>query len=240
MDMRNRLKIIVGSIGLLVAPLVNATDLNDVKNKFESLLPFTVSEVKQSPVSNFYQIESPRGIFYSSKDGKYIFSGSLHKFEDGLTNLTALRLQELSIAKLAKIENKLITFPAKNEKFQVTVFTDPSCGYCRKLHTEMDQYNELGITIKYAAFPRGGVDSPMATTLKRIWCSPTKNEAMNAAKTDTAFSSTTSCENPVNEMYELGNSLGINGTPALVFKDGSMTPGYMPPAQLLVKLKEQQ
>ncbi len=210
-----------------------------IKTKFESLLPFSISLVSDAPIEGFYQLESEKGIFYSSRDGEKIFSGSLHEFEEGLLNLTAIRQQELSTGQLAELRDQLIVYKAKNEKHFVTVFTDPTCGYCRKLHSEMKSYNDLGITIAYAAYPRGGNNSQMANTLRNIWCSKDQKDSMNKAKSDIAFQAQ-NCDSPVSKMYDIGSSLGINGTPALFLPNGEMIAGYQPAAQLLATLETQQ
>ena len=54
----------------------------------------------------------------------------------------------------------MIVFPAEKERHTITVFTDLDCGYCRKLHKEIDQFNAEGITVRYLMFPRAGVGSP--------------------------------------------------------------------------------
>ncbi|MCU8005859.1 thioredoxin fold domain-containing protein [Shewanella sp. SM96] len=209
---------------------------DEVKAKFENLLPFKVSKVTDSPLADFYQIESEKGIFYASNDGKYIFSGSLHKFSDGLMNLTAIRQRELANEQMAVLQGDLILFPAKDEKYRVTVFTDPTCGYCRKFHSEIRQYNELGITIAYAAFPRGGVKSEMATLLRNVWCSDNQAEALTKSKNDIPVVAK-ACTDPVDKMYHLGESLGISGTPSIILPNGEMLPGYQPPQQLLQTLE---
>ncbi|GGP59037.1 thiol:disulfide interchange protein DsbC [Shewanella algicola] len=218
-------------------PAVSADiSAEQAKSKFESLLPFKIKQVSEAPVSGFYQLESEKGIFYASRDGEYIFSGSLHQFSDGLLNLTALRQRALANDQMKAIQDELIVFPAKDEKYRVTVFTDPTCGYCRKLHSEIEGYNALGITIAYAAFPRGGINSDMDRLLKDVWCSKDQNQALTDSKNDIAIARG-SCETPVDEMYSIGESLGINGTPAIILPNGEMVPGYRPPEQLLKTLE---
>jgi len=219
------------------APTI-AADLTttEAKAKFELLLPFKINQVSDSPLAGFYQLESEKGIFYASRDGEYIFSGSLHSFSDGLLNLTAVRQRELANGQMEAIQDELIVFPAKNEKYRVTVFTDPTCGYCRKLHSEIEQYNDLGITIAYAAFPRGGINSEMDKLLKDVWCSKDQNKALSDAKNDIPIAKG-SCKTPVDQMYQIGESLGINGTPAIILPNGEMVPGYRPAQQLLQTLE---
>jgi thiol:disulfide interchange protein DsbC len=236
--MNSKLKLF--SVAMLAASsfstLADVMTQDAIKVKFESLLPFSVTEIKQAPIKDFFQIETEKGIFYASTDGKKIFSGSLHKFEEGLLNLTAKRQQELTKKQLADLQDELIIYQAPNEKYVVTVFTDPTCGYCRKLHQEMKEYNDLGITIAYAAYPRAGVNSEMSTTLNNIWCSSDQVDAMNKAKTDRPFP-TVKCKSPVEKMYNIGSAMGIHGTPALILPNGEMVPGYQPAKQLLNTLE---
>ncbi|MGI2115593.1 bifunctional protein-disulfide isomerase/oxidoreductase DsbC (plasmid) [Shewanella sp. HL-SH4] len=238
--MNSKLKLL--SVAMLAvssfSTLAAAMTQDAIKVKFESLLPFNVTEIKQAPIEGFFQVETEKGIFYASNDGKKIFSGSLHKFEEGLLNLTALRQQELTTKQLDDLQDELIVYEAPNEKYFVTVFTDPTCGYCRKLHHEMKEYNDLGITIAYAAYPRGGVNSQMSTTLNNIWCSSDQLDAMNKAKDD-QYIPTVKCQSPVEKMYNLGSAMGINGTPALFLPNGELVPGYQPPKQLLMTLENQ-
>lgn len=231
-------KILATVLSVVMSAPTLAADLTttEAKAKFELLLPFKINQVSDSPLAGFYQLESEKGIFYASRDGEYIFSGSLHSFSDGLLNLTAVRQRELANEQMEAIQDELIVFPAKNEKYRVTVFTDPTCGYCRKLHSEIEQYNDLGITIAYAAFPRGGINSEMDKLLKDVWCSKDQNKALSDAKNDIPIAKG-SCQTPVDQMYQIGESLGINGTPAIILPNGEMVPGYRPAQQLLQTLE---
>jgi len=121
----------------------------------------------------------------------------------------------------------------------VTVFTDVSCGYCRKLHSQIADYNKLGITVRYLAFPRAGVPSANADEMQAIWCAKDPLKAMTEAKAGKKVSAA-SCDAKIAEQYQLGNSFGVNGTPAIVLEDGNMIPGYQPPEDLLRTLEARQ
>ena len=130
----------------------------------------------------------------------------------------------------------MIVFPAKEQKHVITVFTDIDCGYCRKLHAEMDKYNEEGITVRYLMFPRAGVDSPSYKKAVTVWCSKDQLDAMTRAKNGENLPNLT-CDNPIQEEYELGQLIGVRGTPAIVMDDGGMLPGYVPAARLAKALE---
>ena len=99
---------------------------------------------------------------YVTEDGKYFFYGELYSIdESNINNLTDEAKQDkranLISSNLSSAD--FITFPAQRAKHEITVFTDVDCGYCRKFHSEIADYNEIGITVNYVAFPRSGPDS---------------------------------------------------------------------------------
>jgi thiol:disulfide interchange protein DsbC len=113
----------------------------------------------------------------------------------------------------------------------VSIFTDIDCGYCRKLHSEIDQYMAQGITIRYMFFPRAGKGSDSYKKAVSVWCAADKNKALTAAKKGENLDAKT-CENPVDEHMALGEAFGMNGTPMIVTQKGNILPGYVPAPQL--------
>ena len=101
----------------------------------------------------------------------------------------------------------------------------------------MDKYNDLGIRIRYMAFPRAGVDSEAYDKAEDVWCSDDRKQAMTDAKNGKEVDSD-SCITPVQAQYEMGRRLGVNGTPALFLETGEMLPGYVPPKRLKQILDE--
>ena len=129
-----------------------------------------------------------------------------------------------------------ISFQSDNEKFTVIIFTDVDCGYCRKFHNEIADFNNLGITVNYVAFPRSGLDSNSYNKIVTAWCSSYPKETMTQMKQgqDVAISL---CKNhPVKKHYLLGQKIGITGTPAIIKSNGELLPGYLPPEELLLLL----
>ena len=113
----------------------------------------------------------------------------------------------------------------------VTVFTDIDCGYCRKMHSQMAAYNKEGIKIRYLMFPREGVNSDSFNKAVAVWCADDRQDAMTKAKRGEEIARKT-CDNPVEAQFELGQKLGVRGTPSMILEDGEMIPGYVPPTQL--------
>ncbi|MDH3941605.1 MAG: DsbC family protein, partial [Xanthomonadales bacterium] len=132
---------------------------------------------------------------------------------------------------------KQITFAPENPEYELTVFTDIDCGYCRKLHAQVEEYNENGISIHYMAFPRAGIGSKSYDKAVSVWCAEDQQDAMTQAKMG-SDPDPLQCENPIAEQYQLGMALGVTGTPALLTADGTLIPGYMPPEKLRARLDE--
>lgn len=210
--------------------------------KLQTSVPnLAVQDITTTPVKGLYQLETTAGeLLLISADGNHIIAGDLHQLgpNGGITNLTEKRRGEQRQAALKGLQDKdLVIFPAKGkEKGEVLVFTDTTCGYCRKLHSEIEQINQLGITVKYAAWPRSGLASPAGETLTNIWCSSDRRSAMTKAKLSNedipAPKGQTCDQKVIQDQINLGFRMGIQGTPAVFLKDGRQVGGYLPAQQL--------
>ena len=221
-------------LSLAVAPMLFAAPAGDydaLKQQLTKRLGIEIITLKDAPVDGLLEAVTSHGILYVSKDGTKLMQGTIYDLQDGMNNLTEAAMAKPRLEKLKPFEDQMLVYKAKNEKHVVTVFTDITCGYCRKLHHQMKEYNERGITIRYMAYPRAGVPSKVADEMESIWCSKDPKKAMDDAKTGKDVPLAT-CDADVNAQYQLGVSFGISGTPSLILEDGTMLPGYMPPAQL--------
>jgi thiol:disulfide interchange protein DsbC len=156
-------------------------------------------------------------------------------------NITKNRNNMKREALMAKLDDKdLVIFKAKGkEKSVINVFTDIDCGYCRKLHGEVARLNDLGITVRYLAYPRSGVTDRRTGQLtgsfkkiKSVWCDDNRAEAMTAAKSNNSIKDNLDCDAPIAEHIALGYEVGVSGTPAIVLQDGRFIGGYMPADEL--------
>ena len=196
--------------------------------------PVAVSSVSPSPVDGLYLIQLEGGqVLYASADGQHLIQGEMLSVKDGeIRNLTAeTRAQAISGVVNGIPASEMVVFAPPQPKTHVTVFTDVDCGFCRKLHEEVDQLNDLGIEVRYAAFPRGGMQSPTATTMRSIWCADDQQAAMTRAKQGRSVKAA-SCDDPVEQQLMLGMQVGVQGTPAIFMANGTLVPGYKPAAQL--------
>jgi thiol:disulfide interchange protein DsbC len=207
-----------------------------VKNKLQNSLGMTISSIGDAPVSGLLQVMTDKGLFYISQDGKYLLQARVYNIDEGMRNETESAMGGARLGGLANFEDAMIEYKAKDEKYVVSIFTDITCGYCRKLHNEMSEYNDLGITVRYLAFPRGGLKSRTYADMVSVWCADDKQGAMDNAKAGGTVASKR-CETKVAEQYAFGQKVGVTGTPNIIMPDGSVIPGYQPPKKLEQALK---
>jgi thiol:disulfide interchange protein DsbC len=186
-----------------------------------------LKSVKPAAIPGLYEVIVGAQVLYVSADGRYLIDGSIFdtKTEKSLTEAT--RKAAVTDAIDAIGEKNMIVFSPKEKKHTLTVFTDIDCGYCRKLHSEIDSYLDKGIEIHYMLFPRAGKNSESYRKAVAVWCSEDRNEALTVSKSGKAIPMQT-CDNPVDEHMELATELGLRGTPLLVLEDGRLQPGYAP------------
>ncbi len=186
--------------------------------------------IKATAVPELYEVELGQGnVLYATASGGHFVVGEIYQVgPDGIVNLTEQK-RALARAELLKDidQNDLITFaPEKPAKSEIYVFTDVDCGYCRLLHREVARLNELGVSVNYLAYPRGGLGSDVYRRMVSAWCADDRKGAMTALKTGKGIPSADCEESPVRAQFQLGHQLGVQGTPAIFLADGTLIPGY--------------
>lgn len=209
-----------------------------VRARLEPILPgLPADAVRPSDVPGLYEVQDGANFGYVTADGKYMIEGDLLNLATG-ESVTENRRKADRVAKLDAIgeDNMIIFAPQGRTKHVVTVFTDVDCGYCRRLHSQMAQYNALGIEIRYLSYPRTGPDSESFRKAEAVWCSADRKNALTQAKLGAPVSGGEKCDNIVRREWDLGNAFGLRGTPLLVLEDGSIVNGYLPPDTLEQRL----
>lgn len=201
----------------------------------------TVTSVEASVIPGLYKTEIGEGSqVYATADGKYFIAGEVYEVSPGkIVNLTD---QERNVERakiIAGINKKdTINFAPKGAVKKVMyVFTDVDCGYCQLLHSKVPEYNELGIEVRYLAYPRAGIPSKSYSKIASAWCAQDRNDAITKLKNRQEIPENVCEGNPVPAQFELGRKIGLSGTPALVFEDGQLIGGYLEPARLIEMLQ---
>jgi len=220
------------------AVAANPTGKSDPRLELTKKVPGTKpDDFRQSPVPGLWELARGADIVYVTADGKYALAGDLYEIATD-TNVSERRRRDARLDLLSSVpESQMVVFSPKDPKYTVTVFTDVDCGYCRKLHSEMAKYNELGIRVRYLFYPRSGPNTESWDKAVAVWCSPNRNDALTRAKRGEAIKMAKCGTTPVDHDYELGQEIGLRGTPAIVLANGDMLPGYLPPALLAKRLQ---
>jgi thiol:disulfide interchange protein DsbC len=194
-----------------------------------------VDSVRPSPMKGVYEVVMGAETAYVSADGKFLIAGDLYEI-DSRTNLTEAGRQKTRIDALAKLDERdMIVFKPETVKHTITVFTDVDCGYCRKLHSEVKQLNDLGVKVRYLAYPRSGPGSEDWRKMEAVWCSKDRKNAITEAKAGRDVKSG-QCATPVAKQFQLGEQMGVRGTPAIFTANGDYIGGYLTPGQMIKEL----
>ncbi len=194
-----------------------------------------IDKVEPSAVSGLYQLSSGPLVIYLSENGRYVFQGNifdLHNKQDNITEKARKTALVTALQYLQKEGAQGIEYPAPNSQYTLTVFTDVSCGYCRKFHQSVPTLNKQGVSVRYLAFPRNGESSASYRQLVSVWCGEDPKALLTNAKAGQTIPEKM-CVNPVKKHHELGLLAGVQGTPTLVLPDGTLVPGYIEPGELI-------
>jgi thiol:disulfide interchange protein DsbC len=200
--------------------------------------------VKSTPIPGLWEVAVGPQVVYLSEDGRYMVRGEVIDMMTG-RNMTDARQSELRAEIANRIsgqldESRMVVFSPEKPRYTITVFTDIDCGYCRKLHREIDEYTKRGIKVRYMFYPLAGPGSPSWAKADAVWCSPDRNEAMTRAKLGEEVKPVLPCENtPAASHSEIATQLGVRGTPMILLEDGQTLPGYVPAEQLAAYLAAQ-
>ena len=246
------MKPILSSASILLAAVVAASliagaavaddsdaGLEAVRSKISTMFgSIEPDSVTRSPVAGWFTIQQGSIIAYVSEDGRYLLQGDLIDLDQQVNLSDQLRNSSRRDLVRALATDKTIHFSPDEPKYSVTVFTDIDCTYCRKLHSQIDDYMAAGIEVRYLLYPRNGPTSKSWSTSEDVWCAQDRNGALTAAKLDREFETSQCDASAVTDHYGLGRDVGLSGTPAIVLEDGTLIGGYLPPEQLALRLQQ--
>ena len=198
-----------------------------------------VTAIAESPLPGVYEVVSEGQIYYLTPDGRFMVEGSIIDLENRV-NISEQRRGNLQLELIHEVpEDQMVVFnnDAGDATRWITVFTDTDCGFCQKLHREIDLITDADIKVRYLMFPRAGMQSASFRELQSVWCSDDQQEAMTVAKTGGSVKEST-CENPIQSHVDLAGRVGLRGTPLIYLDDGTKIPGYRPANELIRMIAE--
>jgi len=208
-------------------------ELQRVQDKVSGLFgEIQPEDIFASPVPGWYTIRKGAIVAYVSADGRYLLQGDMIDL-DLQINLSENSRNDARHEMLSTYpEDQMIVFTPDEKRYSVSIFTDVDCTFCRRLHSQMDEYLAEGIEIRYLLYPRNGPTSESWSKAEQVWCADDRREALTQAKLDKKFE-THSCDpSIISEHYSMGQDVGLRGTPAIVLEDGTLLSGYLPPERL--------
>ena len=226
----------LAATGFLAIP-VNADDAAELQHVRETVAGMFTEideeDIFPSDVDGWYTIRKGTIIVYISSDGRYLLQGDLIDLAEQVNlsekDRNAARIKVIGTA----VDDEAIVFTPKIVRHSVSVFTDIDCTFCRRLHSQIEEYMDEGIEVRYYLYPRNGPTSPSWAKAEQVWCSDNRNEALTLAKLDKDFQTRDCDSSIVSTHYSMGQDVGLRGTPAIVFEDGTLISGYLAPKQLI-------
>lgn len=232
----------------IAQPLIAADKgMTAVKASLKSITNAEPDAISESVIPGVFEAVFGAQVVYLTADGRYMLEGEIYDIKNRV-NVTEDKRKAGRLKAVKTLDKEgMIVFPAKGEtKHVITTFTDIDCGYCRKLHDQVKEYNEMGIEIRYAAFPRAGLKSKSFDKAAAVWCAVDRNKAMTFAKGGAKLTQLQAleqvkqknCKDPIAKHFQTAREIGVTGTPTLVMDNGQVIPGYVPPERLIKMLSE--
>lgn len=195
-----------------------------------------IDEIRATPIAGLYELRIGSDLVYGDASGQYLVQGQIIETASR-RNLTEERINKLTAVDFASLPLKdAIVWKTGNGKRRIAVFSDPNCGYCKRFEAELSKARDL--TVYTFLMPILSEDS--ATKSKAIWCAKDSTASWRSWMLDGVNPGklAADCANPIERNLELGRKLKVNGTPAIVFEDGTRVPGMVPAAELERRLGE--
>ena len=234
-------KLIVATFaaGLSLAAHADATT-DALAQKLKTAMPgIPLTSVTPTPLAGIYEVVVGSDVVYMSADGKYMFQGVLVDF-DARKNLTDIRKSSIraDLLKQIKDEDTIVFAPPAGApvKHTITIFTDPSCPYCRKLHAEVPELVKNGVKVRYVLYPRAGLDSPIGKASIGIMCAKDRKAELDKSLSGQNVNLPACDKHGLETALKIGTELGLEGTPYIVTDSGMVISGYAPAAKLLETL----
>lgn len=192
-----------------------------------------VGSIAKTPYFGLYEVFIGSQLVYTDENAKYLFMGSMLDAKT-LQNLTERRMMKFNASRFESLPLNLAIKTVKGDgKRVLAVFSDPRCPYCKRLEKTLAEVTN--VTIYTLLYPILNGSEPIS---KAVWCAPDRQKAWDDLMLRDIPPQAANCETPIAKITQLGQQLGVNGTPALVFPSGRIVSGAIPAPELEKYLSE--
>ncbi|MDF3035119.1 MAG: DsbC family protein [Paucimonas sp.] len=240
------LKLIAALMLVATAATASSTETEKdakVKKALETFLDpngnAKVESITKSPYAGLYEVRVRLNggvvdIFYTDEGGKNLFFGHVYDVVSK-RDYTKEKLEELNKIKFSDLPlNQALKMVKGKGTRKIAIFEDPNCGYCKRFRETLEQVDNITIyTFMY------NILSPQSAEIsKNAWCSPDRNKAWDdwMLRNKQPAVAGPDCKSPNDQIFALGNKLGVTGTPTIFFADGTRISGAVDVASLEKKL----
>ena len=226
------------TVCLTLASQANAqSEIEAVRLNLEKIIParMEITSIEQTPMEGVYEVRAGNENLFVYSHGEFVMIGEVFDTDRRVSWAQERREKERAVAVkdlAAMPESNMIIMGDPEGKRYITVFTDTDCGWCQKFHQDIPVLEAGGLKVRYMMWPRAGLESESYLEAVSVWCADNQGQAMTIAKNRQKVEPR-QCENPVEEHYQLGFRLGVQGTPFIMLDNGKVLGGYVPPEKLL-------
>ncbi|ADL56660.1 DsbC family protein [Gallionella capsiferriformans] len=190
-----------------------------------------LEHIAKTPYAGLYEIMIGDKVLYTDELGLYLIDGSVIDVKNR-TDLTEQRRRQLF--NFDKLPLELAVKRVKgNGKRKLAYFTDPQCGYCKKLEKELSKVSDVTLYMfLYPIFPGS------EEIVRNVRCAKDPAKTWDDLMLKGIAAASIACKTPTDKVMAFGREKQVNGTPNLIFADGTQVPGYLPAEELEKHLNE--
>jgi thiol:disulfide interchange protein DsbC len=224
-------------IAVLLFSLISSAQAgeNEIRKSLQSKFPGIgkIEHIVKTPYSGMYEVIIDDQLLYTDAQGEYLFEGNIIEAKSR-RDLSGERRKVLFAIDFDKLPLELAVKKVKgNGKRKLAIFTDPNCGFCRKLEKELSRVSDVTLYFfMYPIFP--GSDE----IVRNVLCSKNPVKAWDDWMLSDITPAQAVCDTQTEKVKALGQKLHVNGTPNLIFGNGIQAPGYLPAEELEKNLNQ--
>ena len=207
----------------------------EIRQSLQSQFPDIgkLEHIVKTPYSGLYEVLIGEQLLYSDAQGQYLFDGNIIEVKNR-RNVSDERRRQLFAIEFDKLPLDLAVKKVKgNGKRKMAYFTDPNCGFCKRLEKELVKISD--VTLYIFMYPlQPGADE----IVRNVLCSKNQVKAWDDLMLNGSMPPAATCDTATDKVMALGKKLRVNGTPNLIFGSGMHNPGYLPAEELEKHLNE--